>query len=779
VFAILLRLKRALAARFRGRLARASQSSTLRRWRMAFHVAIGLLVVYLAVGLFPLPELFIPPDYPREGDIASEDIIAPIDFPVLKSEEELVADSTEKMRETPGVLTYDQNAADSVQRALTQLLDRAERLASTSIKPQLRAERLGSAFPWLDLSDLPPPRTGGGWLALRYAAEDVVHRLYTVGIYPDNRYLPSSESPFVIVSRETGDVPLIRDQIFDLSSADDRLRRELAEIPGVDSLELSAFVDVISSLLAANLRFDQETTDLRRNQALAEISPYKVRIFRGERIVSKNERVNRVHAERLAALAQFRAEQSKEGDWFLSVAPIGGRLLYALFCVAGMILHFHYFRPRLLKRSSAIILLAIVWILVLVAARFAQDAGGPAMYLIPIPFAAILVTVLLDLGTGLVSTVFLSILVGVVTGFNFSVFSIGLAAGMVSAYSVRTVRRRYDFYRPALYGAMVYVVGSYVLETLRYAEAPIVIASVGYGFLNALVGAVIAVGILPVFESLLGFTTDLTLLELSNLNHPLLRRLTLEAPGTYHHSIVIGNLAEAAAEAIGANALLAQVGSYFHDIGKMEKPEYFVENQRHIKSKHDKLPPSMSALILESHVKRGHDLALRYDLPDAVIDFIDQHHGTTTMSFFFHKAQLQTHAEPVNEEEFRYPGPKPQSRETAIVMLADSVEAVSRTLEDPKPGRLRTAIKKIIESKFTAGQLEECELTLKDLHLIEESFLKILLGVFHSRIEYPSPVGSEGVKPEAPVAVDDQEPTAPDNGPAATGRRASRSTKER
>lgn len=778
MFAILLRLKRAIAARFRGRLARAAQAGKTRRWRIGFLSAIGLLVVYLAVALFPLPELFVPPDYPREGDIASEDIIAPIDFPVMKSPEELAADSTEKMRETPGVLIYDQNIADSVQRTLTQFLDRAERLANTSIKPQLRAERLASAFPWLDLSKLPPPRIGGGWLALRYAAEDVMHRLYTVGIYPDNRYLPPSESPFVIVSRETGDVPLLRDQIFDVNSADDRLRRELAEIPGVDSLELSAFVDVVSSLLTPNLRYDQETTDMRRNAALADISPYKVRIFRGERIVSKNERVSHAHAERLAALAKFRAEQSEEGDWFLSVAPIGGRILYALFCVVGVILHFRFFRPRYLRRSAPIVLLAIVWILVLVAARFAHEAGGPALYLIPIPFAAILVTVLLDLGTGLVSTVFLSMLVGVVTGFNFSVFSIGLAAGMVSAYSVRTIRRRYDFYRPALYGAVVYVVGSYVLETLRYADAHIVIASAGYGFLNALVGAIIAVGILPVFESLLGFTTDLTLLELSNLNHPLLRRLTLEAPGTYHHSIVIGNLAEAAAEAIGANALLARVGSYFHDIGKMEKPEYFVENQRHIKSKHEKLPPSMSALILESHVKRGKELALQYDLPDSVIDFIEQHHGTTTMSFFYHKAQSQTNAEPVSEEDFRYPGPKPQNRETAIVMLADSVEAVSRTLEDPKPGRLRTAIKKVIESKFTAGQLEECELTLRDLHLIEESFLKILLGVFHSRIEYPSAVRSRDEKPEEPSADEEDETPESDDESSATTRRASRSAAE-
>lgn len=748
MFAFLLRMKRALAARIRGRLADWSQDEGFRRWRVAIHLILGMSVIAISVVAFPLPELFTPPDYPRVGDIAAEDIFAPFDFPVIKSPEELAADTTEKLRETPAVLSYDRTVADSVQRTLAQFFDRAERLAETSIRPALRAERLASSFPWVDLSALPPPRTGGGWLALRHAVQDIVQRLYAVGIYPDNRFLPTSESPFVVVARASGDVPLIRDQIFDLAGANDRLRRELAEIPGVDSTEQAALVEIIGYVLAPNLRFDQETTDHRRQEALAEITPYKVRIFRGERLVSKNERVSPAHAERLDALAQVRATQSDPGNPLALVVPVGGRVLYAMFCVVGVAAHLFYFRRRLLNRTSAILLLAVLWILVLLAVRIVQDIGGPALYLIPIPFAAILVTVLLDLGTGLVSTVFLSILVGVVAGFNFSIFVLGLAAGMVSAYSVRTVRRRYDFYRPAIYGALVYVIGIYILESLRLSATSSILAAAGYGLLNAVVGSVLAVGILPVFESLLGFTTDLTLLELSNLNHPLLRRLSLEAPGTYHHSIVIGNLAESAAEAIGANALLARVGAYFHDIGKMEKPEYFVENQRHLKSKHEKLPPSMSALILESHVKRGRELALEYDLPDDVIDFIEQHHGTTTMSFFYHKALRQSSGEPVDETEFRYPGPKPQRRETAIVMLADSTEAVSRTLEDPKPGRLQGAIKKVIETKFTQGQLEECDLTLRDLHMIEESFLKILLGVFHSRVEYPTPVGRGTREPE-------------------------------
>lgn len=753
MFAVLLRMKRALAARYREVFARWAESPTFRRWRGVLHVAIALGVVAVSVLAFPLPELFIPPDFPHVGDIATENVIAPFDFPVLKSTTELEAESTRIIAETPPVLRYSRPVADSVQRTLMNFFDRAERLAATSISPRLRSERLASEFPWLDVSVLSPPRSSGGWLALRYATADIVNRFYSTGIFPDNRYLPGPESPFAVVARPTGEIPLKRDQVIDTRSATERLRRELAEIPGVDSTEQEIFVRFIGSLLKPNLEFDPETTDQRRQDQLAQIRPHKVRIFRGERIIAKNERVTTVHIERLAALARIRIEQSGRGNLLGIYAPIGGRVMYAFFCIMGVAAHFFYFRPRFRTRTAAVLLLAIVWSGVLIATRFAHAAGGASLYLIPVPLAAILVTVLLDLGTGLVSTVFLSILVGVVTGFDFAVFSVALAGGIVAAYSARSIRRRYDFYRPALYGAFAFLAGIWVVESLRFSALSTILAATGYGMLNAVVGAFIAVGVLPVFESLLGFTTNLTLLELSNLNHPLLRRLSLEAPGTYHHSMVIGNLSEAAAEAIGANALLARVGSYFHDIGKMDKPEYFVENQQHLRSKHEKLPPSMSALILESHVKRGRELALEYDLPDAVIDFIEQHHGTTTMTFFYHKAQQQIVNEPVKEDDYRYPGPRPQTRETAIVMLADSVEAVSRTLDDPKPGRLQGAIRKVVETKFSAGQLEECDLTLRDLNKIEESFLKILLGVFHSRIDYPSAVRADREDSDSPRMV--------------------------
>jgi len=236
---------------------------------------------------------------------------------------------------------------------------------------------------------------------------------------------------------------------------------------------------------------------------------------------------------------------------------------------------------------------------------------------------------------------------------------------------------------------------------------------------------------------LFGFATDITLLELSDLNRPLLKRLALEAPGTFHHSIVVGSLAEAAAKEIGANSLLARVGAYYHDIGKMEIAEYFIENQVGLKSKHDSITPTMSALILASHVKRGRQMAENADLPDEVMNFIEEHHGTMIMSYFYNKA-LEQGASPDIEPEFRYPGPPPQTKEAAILMLADGVEAASRTLEDPKPARIVALAQSIIDSRYHAGQLEECDLTLSDLGKIRDAFAKILTGVFHQRVPYPS-----------------------------------------
>jgi putative nucleotidyltransferase with HDIG domain len=271
------------------------------------------------------------------------------------------------------------------------------------------------------------------------------------------------------------------------------------------------------------------------------------------------------------------------------------------------------------------------------------------------------------------------------------------------------------------------------------------------GFTGGVFAGIIATGILPLIEISFGFTTDIKLLELGNLDQPLLRELMVQAPGTYHHSVIISNMVEATAKAVHANPLLAKVSAYYHDIGKVKKPLYFIENQMGGENRHEKLAPSMSSLILISHVKDGVDLAKEHKLGREISSIIQQHHGTNLISYFYHKAKERILSKSgrvtdVKEEDFRYPGPKPQTKEAGLVMLADMVEAASRSLIDPTPARIQGMVQKIINKVFSDGQLNECELTLKDLHEIAKGFNKTLSGIFHQRIEYPEIVAKNAKK---------------------------------
>src|SRR3989338_8212510 len=253
-------------------------------------------------------------------------------------------------------------------------------------------------------------------------------------------------------------------------------------------------------------------------------------------------------------------------------------------------------------------------------------------------------------------------------------------------------------------------------------------------------------GLLPILEHIFKVSTNITLLELSDMSHPLLKELALKAPGTYLHSHLVGNLAEAACEAIGANALLARIGSYYHDIGKIIKAEYFSENETTFKSKHEKLRPSMSSLVIGNHVKEGLDLARKYHLNTQIIDIIQQHHGTSLMYFFYKRALEDMNGDgPLKEQDYRYEGPKPQTKEAAIVLLADSVEASSRTLTEPTPGKIRNMVQRVINNKFIDNQLDECDLTLRDLFKISEAFVRILIATFHVRTEYPKQKEMAGI----------------------------------
>jgi putative nucleotidyltransferase with HDIG domain len=333
-------------------------------------------------------------------------------------------------------------------------------------------------------------------------------------------------------------------------------------------------------------------------------------------------------------------------------------------------------------------------------------------------------------------------------------------ASLVGIFAVADCKRRSQLARAGLWVGMAsaLVVAGIDLQQ-GAAWFPERVLDVPFAFAGGILAAAIVSAALPVLESLFNVATNIRLLELSDLNQPLLRQLLERAPGTYHHSMIMSNMAEQAAKAIGENALLGRVGCYYHDIGKMLKPGYYIENQwggeRNI---HDRLTPSMSRLVLISHVREGIELGHKHGLPEAIIDMIPQHHGTRLINYFFHKAREQAaELPPPPEDSFRYPGPKPQTKVAGIIMLADTVEASSRVLDDPSPSRIGTLVEKVVNAIYLDQQLDECDLTLKDLRQIAESFVKTLVGTFHHRIQYP---GMAIPKPGADARPTDQPPTA-------------------
>ncbi|MBI4845453.1 MAG: HDIG domain-containing protein [Candidatus Omnitrophica bacterium] len=386
-----------------------------------------------------------------------------------------------------------------------------------------------------------------------------------------------------------------------------------------------------------------------------------------------------------------------------------------------------------------VILLCLLMLLILLGTKTVVLASWP-VYLIPVASVSMLIAILIDLRIALFFTVIISVFIGVITGMRFDLMAIMLIGGFVGVYSVINLRHRRNLTKAGFLVGVVNMISIFTFGLLNFMELNNLIIRSGWmGIANGIISAGIVTVALPVLETLFGITTNISLLELSDLNQPLLKELILKAPGTYHHSLVVGNLAESAAESVGANSLLARVGAYFHDIGKIRMAQYFSENQPKDDNKHENLTPTISSLIIISHIKEGADLAKKYKLGRAINDIIIQHHGIDVVHYFYHRALAQHEEErgKVQAEDFRYPGPKPQSKEAAIVMLADSVEAASRAMAQPSPGKIQELVKRIINNKFIDGQLDECDLTLKDLHVISEVFLHILNGIYHTRVEYP------------------------------------------
>ncbi len=357
-------------------------------------------------------------------------------------------------------------------------------------------------------------------------------------------------------------------------------------------------------------------------------------------------------------------------------------------------------------------------------------------YYLPVASVAMLAMLLFnDVQVSFVMALMSAVLASMILGFDLNEMLIFFLGGVVGAYKVRDARTRGVLIEAGIFVAIIQVVCA--LLTNPMVNRDIFVYILKPLAINGLVCSAVVIATSKIFEMLFGAITNFTLMELSDSSHPLLKRMVVEAPGSYHHSLIVSNLSEAAADAIDANALLVRVGAYYHDIGKMVNPNYFTENQMVSGNKHDDLEPSMSRLVIFNHIKEGVDLARQYHLNQRIIDFIPEHHGTSLMHYFYQKALAEEHPEGLEEKDYRYPGPKPQSKETAIVMLADSVEGATRALEEHTPQRIEDVVRKVINNKFIDGQLDECNLTLREIDTIASVFVRVLSAMYHGRVKYP------------------------------------------
>ena len=514
----------------------------------------------------------------------------------------------------------------------------------------------------------------------------------------------------------------------------------------VDYTLVNLIVDFTQRLIQPNITLNRSETENRRKIAEESIKPILYKLRRGEMILREGEPVTPLH---LLQLNELRKQTGKQQVIEKGIGT--GLIIFALMTITYMIhLKFqkkilHYQNKNLFFIGSVVILfLLILKLSISLALTLAPEAPFPIspssiFYGIPLSAAAMTICQFLGFNIAFPFAIVLALISAIMFENSYELCLFFLLSGIMGAYWVQDCKERQGFIEAGVKIGLLNILLATVIDIYMVDFSGFkLLSDWTFAFFGGVIAGILTAGLAPLMELSFGYTTDSALYALANLDQPLLRRLMLEAPGTYHHSVIVGSLAEAAASEIRANPLMAKVCGYYHDIGKLKNPLYFIENQKDGKNIHNKLAPSMSCLILISHVKNGIELAKENKLGQDILDAIKQHHGTTLISFFYDKAKKQQKEDQaVNIDNFRYPGPKPQTRETALVMLADVVEAASRTLEQPTADRIQGLVQQLINKLFSDNQLDECPLTLKDLNNIARSFNKILNGIYHHRVEYP------------------------------------------
>lgn len=731
----------------------------------SFQRALLLILLVVMLTFIIVPKGALTPTEFAPGDIVPRDIKAPRD--ILIPDEDL---SEQKRNEAEKAVAnlYDYDAttgvmiADQVGRVLSSLqVGRSQELTEDQ---QLAGLESGFGVK-VDKKSLVALKELSAQTDIVPRVKLVMSQLYRQKVV-GNLKLFEADRPRGVVFRgldmQTEISDSGKDGVIGLGQLQDTLKNAVGatELP---NNQQKALRELIVPLLRPNISFNQNETEARRKLAREEVKPVLIQVKKGEMIAREGDRITLDQIKRLGAL---RDDNSSVSLWRNAMGMMLSCFLLVYFTHTFALRNIRKYRPE----NRDLFFLAsvfVVHVLVLKVCIFVSAALGSAFpyveqnayyYVFPFAVGAMLVRIVLNSEISLVFAVLSAIVTGALFGNSFAVMVFVFMTGLAGAHWVRHVTERSSLFRAGLHLGMFNFVLLFALHLMTSRPFDLqLIYKLGFGFAGGLVAAVMVTGIVPLVESLFRYTTNIKLLELANMNNPVLRDLMVQAPGTYHHSVIVGNLAEAAAENIGVNPLMVRVAAYYHDIGKVRKPLYFVENIGGQENRHDKLAPSMSSLILMAHVKDGAEMALENRLGQAISDILRQHHGTSLMKFFYDRAKSKAdpEVEQIDERDYRYPGPKPQTREAALIMLADAIEAASRTLTDPTPARIQGMVQKIINNIFIDGQLDECELTLKDIHNIAKSFNLVLGGIFHYRIDYPEPVSKERVSEKSSRSIDE------------------------
>ncbi len=671
--------------------------------------------LFIIIGIILLLNIiFPPPAMPQRydiaaGEIAPYDIIAPYDFFIPKTEQALAEERADIARRIPPVYELDNDKLNEV----VQNIEGLERVIdSTRVMPVSRDSIILLVQKQYALNKgVIAYLLRNNYRRILLQLRNSLAEVYARGIVDQKT---TEHRIIAIISGEQETVESF-DRLYSIDEAESILAMN----------QRAEYRSLVQFFLTPNITFNGLRTNERIDGVFENIPKTKGKVLRGEIIAEKHKRVDSGTMEKILALE---STYTSIGTWEIVKSLLFRNMLY--FAILFLLFKFDTTTEAKLFTGKNLYFVALLSAAYLVLGKIAITAN--VVYLTPVAFFIFMFALYFNFYVGMLFTFVFATVFGIVLN-SVGIFTFLFVSGIVAAFSSQTIDSRLGFYRPLTYLALANV-GAILFVELYLVEGGINLLTLGTGVLNSILVTLSFVLFLPLFERMFDFTTDLTLLELGNLNLPVFKTMAVEAPGTYHHSIIAGNLAEAGAGYIGADPVLARVGAYYHDIGKLKKPEYFIENQIGMRNPHDTLKPQMSALVIISHVKDGVEMAKKMKLPRRVIEVIEQHHGTSMIELFYRKA-LEESAD-TSQDSYRYPGPRPKTKETALVMLADTVEAAARGEKNITVSKLQRIVKENIDKKFNDGQLDDCPITRHDLEQIKTAFIPILTGVFHPRVDY-------------------------------------------